>query len=242
MGACASIFGALTLVLVFPSFTWRQRLKLFFITWAAYGAIRLIGPTLRWKVDIEEGGPENWEFHPAIGVFWHRCVFPAAYRWRRRAIGVMVSSSFDGEYIARILQKFGFFAVRGSSTRGGAPALRDMHKAIENGHSVAFTSDGPRGPKYVAKPGPVMLARNTGLPILAFHISMENAWVLKSWDAMMIPRPFTRTLLKMSRLIYVPSDLESDQLAEYQVEMQAALDRVRIAAEEQMVAEAGRCV
>ncbi|MGA3212932.1 MAG: lysophospholipid acyltransferase family protein [Terriglobales bacterium] len=223
------------------TFTLRQRFSLFFITWAAYLAIRLIGPTLRWKVDIEKGGPPDWEFHPTIGVFWHRCVFPSAYRWRHRAIGVMVSSSFDGEYIARILQRFGFLAVRGSSSRGGAPALREMHKMIDAGHSVAFTIDGPRGPKYVAKPGPVMLARNTGLPVLAFHIALEKAWVLKSWDAMMIPKPFTRTLLKMSRLIHAPGDLEGDQLAKYHEEMQAALDRVRIAAEEQMIAETGRC-
>jgi lysophospholipid acyltransferase (LPLAT)-like uncharacterized protein len=222
-------------------FTLRQRLSLSLITAAAYLAIRLIGPTLRWKVEIEEGGPPNWEYHPTIGVFWHRCVFPAAYRWKQRAIGVMVSRSFDGEYIARILEMFGFLAVRGSSSRGGAQALIDMHSVIEEGHSVAFTSDGPRGPRYVAKPGPVLLARNTGLPILAFHIALEKAWVLKSWDALMIPKPFSRTLLKMSRLIHVPDALPNDQLSSFHDEMQAALDRVRISAEEQMKKETDKC-
>lgn len=208
---------------------------------AAYVAIRLIGPTLRWKVDIEEGGPQSWEFQPAIGVFWHRCGFAAAYRWRQRNVAVMVSRSFDGEFIARILERFGLPAVRGSSSRGGASALLDMHKVIEAGHSVAFTADGPRGPKYVAKPGPVLLASNTGLPILAFHIALERAWILKSWDAMMIPKPFSRALLKMSRFMHVPGNLGENDLSRYHDEMQAALDRVRIAAEERMRAETGRC-
>ena len=92
------------------------------ITWSAFFLIRLIGPTLRFAVSFEEGAPDNLESRPVIGAFWHRCVFMATYAWRNLGIRVMTSRSFDGEYIARIIQKFGFVAVRGSSSRGGSRA------------------------------------------------------------------------------------------------------------------------
>jgi lysophospholipid acyltransferase (LPLAT)-like uncharacterized protein len=221
-------------------FTLGQRLAVFFVSWLGYLAVRLICPTLRWQVSIEEGGPATERYEPAIYVFWHRCVFPATYWYRRRGIAVMTSSSFDGEYIARIIERFGFFAVRGSSSRGGVRALLGMHKMIEQDHVVAFTIDGPRGPRYVAKPGPVLLARNTRVPVYCFHIALEKAWVLNTWDDFMIPKPFSRALLKVSRLIHVPDGLKNDQLQQYHEEMQSALERIRVAAEEQMVAETGK--
>jgi lysophospholipid acyltransferase (LPLAT)-like uncharacterized protein len=221
-------------------FTRRQRLALFLVSWLGHLAVRLISPTLRWKVMIEEGGPPSERFHPGIYVFWHRCVFPATYWYRNRGIAVMTSSSFDGEYIARIIERFGFPAVRGSTTRGGVRALLGMHKVIEQDHTVAFTIDGPRGPCYVAKPGPVLLARNTGVPIYCFHIAIEKAWVMKSWDRFMIPKPFAHALLRVGRLIHVPAELTSLEMRQYHDEMQATLDRTRDAAEQQMIAETGR--
>jgi len=142
----------------------------------------------------------------------------------------LTSTSFDGEYIARILQRFGYTPVRGSSTRGGVRGLLRMQQELESGHSVAFTIDGPKGPMYEAKPGPVLLARVTGLPIICFHVALEDPWVLtKSWDQFMVPRPFSRALVRISRLIHVPADAED--LEPYHVEMQAALDRAREHAE-----------
>jgi lysophospholipid acyltransferase (LPLAT)-like uncharacterized protein len=156
-------------------FSWRQRIALWLVSTLGYLAIRLIGPTLRFSESIEQGGPEKTHLDPSIKVFWHRCVFPATYFYRNRGIAVMTSQSFDGEYIARIIERFGFPAVRGSSSRGGVRALLGMHKVLDQGSSVAFTIDGPRGPLYVAKPGPVLLARNTGVPIYCFHIAVEKA-------------------------------------------------------------------
>jgi hypothetical protein len=221
-------------------FTRRQRIALFFISWIGYLAVRLIAPTLRWKVEIEEGGPATERLHPVIIVFWHRCVFPGMYRYRKRGIAVMTSASFDGEYIARIIERFGYSAVRGSSTRGAVRALLGMHKELEQDHSVGFTIDGPKGPRYIAKPGPVLLAGNTGVPLYCFHIALEKAWVLNSWDKFMIPKPFSRALLRIGRLVHVPGNLDHHQLQPYHDEMQATLDRVRIAAEQQMLAETGR--
>jgi lysophospholipid acyltransferase (LPLAT)-like uncharacterized protein len=215
-------------------FTLRQRVALWLVTWAGYLAVRLIGPTLRWKVEVEPGGPPGGWVEPAVYVFWHRCVFPATWFHRDRRVAVMTSSSFDGEYIARIIEKFGFTAVRGSSTRGGVRALLGMHNLIAQGRSVAFTIDGPRGPRYVAKPGPVLLARNTGVPLVPVHIGVAHAWVLNSWDAFMIPKPFSRALLQVGRMMQVPRDADSAVLERCHAEMQAALERVRDYADAQV--------
>ncbi len=212
-------------------FSLQQRLALFLITWIGYILIRLIGPTLRYTVSIEEGGPPDFYPHPSVYVFWHNAVIPACWWYRGRQIAVMTSSSFDGEYIARIIEKFGFRAVRGSSTRGAVRALLGMHTEIETGHSVAFTIDGPKGPVYVAKPGPVLLARNVQRPIQPFHVAVERAWILNSWDRFRIPKPFSRALLRVAKPIPVPPDTNSEQAQALHGEMQAALDRVREYAE-----------
>lgn len=213
-------------------YTLRQRLVIWLVSSLGYWAIRLIGPTLRITESIEEGGPENIHFDPAIMVFWHRSVFPATYFYRKRGIAVMSSESFDGEYTAHMIWRFGFTTVRGSSTRGAVRALLGMHKVIDEGQSVAFTIDGPRGPLYVAKPGPVLLARNTGAPIYCFYIAVEKAWILKTWDQFMIPKPFSRAMVRVGKLIHVPRDTDSEVIAAYHAEMQSTLDRICQFAEE----------
>ena len=215
-------------------FTWRQRVALWSITWAAYLLIRAIGPTLRYSVSLEEDGPDTFFPHPSVFVFWHNAIIPACWWYRGRDIAVMTSSSFDGEYIARIIEKFGFRPVRGSSTRGGVRALLGMHTEIETGHSVAFTIDGPKGPVYVAKPGPVLLARNVGRPIVPFYIAVERAWVLKSWDRLRIPKPFSRAHLRVARAIPVPPETDAESARALHAEMQATLERVREEAEERV--------
>jgi len=204
------------------------------ITWAGYLAIALIGPTLRYSVSWEEEpSPPGAIFEkPVIYSFWHRAVFPAAWMWRKVRIAVMVSRSFDGEYIARIIEKLGFVAVRGSSSRGATGALLGMKSVLERGESVAFTIDGPRGPKYVAKPGPVGLSKITGIPMAAFYVALSNSWVLKTWDAFMIPTPFSRALVRISRKTVVPADADDTQMADYHAQLQAALERVTKFAEE----------
>lgn len=213
-------------------FSFRQRLSLWLISWAGFLAIRTIGPTLRFSVSFEEGAPDNLEKPPGIGPFWHRCVFPAAYLWRDLQFRVMTSRSFDGEYIARIIQKLGFVALRGSSSRGAVSALLGARREIERGFTIAFTIDGPRGPRYVAKPGPVLLAKLTGAPIVPFYIAVEDPWVLNTWDRLMIPRPFSRALMRVAKNIHVPSEASDAEIGRLHQEMQAALERVRKFADE----------
>ncbi|MCU1310251.1 MAG: hypothetical protein JWO20_1376 [Candidatus Angelobacter sp.] len=212
-------------------FTFRQRLALFFISTLGTLAIRLIGPTIRFEVEIEEGGTSEIIHVPAIYCFWHQCVFASAWVFRNRQIAVMTSRSFDGEYIARIIQNLSFRAVRGSSSRDAARALLGMHTEIENGHTVAFTIDGPRGPRHVAKPGPVLLARNTQVPLICYHLALQKKWTLRSWDQTMIPKPFTRALVRFSKVINVTANLDSAGMEKVHAEMQAALERVTAYAE-----------
>lgn len=215
-------------------FTLKRRIMIWLVTLVGYIGIRLIGPTLRWEASIEEGGPATTKPDPCVYVFWHRAVFMATYYYRHRRIAVMTSSSFDGEYIARIIEKFGYQAVRGSSSRNAVRALLGMHTEVEEGHSVAFTIDGPRGPVYVAKPGPVLLARNTQVPIFPFYIAAEKAWVMKSWDKFVIPKPFSRVHVRVGRFLHVPKETSSEPAQQLHAEMQMGLDRVREYAEAQV--------
>jgi lysophospholipid acyltransferase (LPLAT)-like uncharacterized protein len=208
-----------------------QRFLLWLITWAGFLAIRLIGPTLRVTISFEDGAPPSLDTRPMILAFWHNCIFPATYIWRNLQIRVMSSDSFDGEWTGRIIRKFGFVKVRGSSSRGAVRALLGMRRELEQGWPVAFTIDGPRGPRFVAKPGPVLLARATGAPMVAFHIVVEKAWILNTWDRSMIPKPFSRALMRVSRRIIVPADASDSEREQFHGELQTALERVREFAE-----------
>jgi lysophospholipid acyltransferase (LPLAT)-like uncharacterized protein len=219
-------------------FTLRQRIVLAVVSAALYVVIRALGVTLRFAWSEEEGATPERIARPAIYSFWHQCIFPAAALFQGQGIAVMTSLSFDGEFIARIIEKLGFRAVRGSSSRGAVGALLGMRREVEAGEAVAFTIDGPRGPRYVAKPGPVLLAQTTGAPMAAFHIALEKPWVLKSWDATRIPKPFSRALLRVSRSMQVPAVADDAALKQHHAELQSALERVRDFAE-QHVGEVG---
>jgi lysophospholipid acyltransferase (LPLAT)-like uncharacterized protein len=214
-----------------PQYTLRERFLINLIGFVGYLAVGLIGRTLRLSVHIENGGPSNMRVRPLILCFWHRSIFPATWAFRNQRIGVFSSASFDGEYTARIISRFGYFPIKGSSTRGAVRAFLASRKRLGQGLTVAATTDGPRGPIYVAKPGPVLLASKSRVPIVAFHIALEKAWLLNSWDKLMIPKPFSRALLSMSRCIVVPENATEAQLNQFQAELQIAQERVRDFAE-----------
>ena len=207
-------------------FTLRQRIILRIIIWLGYWVIRIIGPTLRVCISFEEGAQGSLEQRPLIGSFWHSCIIPATYICRDLGVRVMSSNSYDGEYMGRIIRKFGFVAVKGSSSRNAVRALLGLRRALGDGWTVAFTLDGPRGPRHKVKPGPVALARSSGVPLTMFHAAVDKAWVLNSWDRMMIPRPFSRVLLRFGKLIPVPTEASDEEVERYTADLQAALDRV----------------
>ncbi|HEY6190486.1 MAG TPA: lysophospholipid acyltransferase family protein [Pyrinomonadaceae bacterium] len=193
-----------------------------------YLLINLIGRTTRFEVE----GWEHWEQATREGslpiyTFWHNRVFLSTYFWRRRRIVVMTSQSFDGEYIARFIQRFGYGAARGSSTRGGVGAVVEMVRLMRAGAPTAFTIDGPKGPRYVAKMGAVLLAKKTGAPILPFTVEAARFWeVKKSWDAFQIPKPFTRARVLIAPPISVPPDADDATLEAKRDELQRALDEL----------------
>ena len=204
----------------------RQRLILRAIIWTGYGLIRLIGPTLRVCISREDGAQDSLAQRPLIGSFWHSCIIPATYICRDLGVRVMSSNSYDGEYMGRIIHKFGFVAVKGSSSRNAVRALLGLRRALEQGWTVAFTLDGPRGPRHKVKPGPVALGRSSEVPLTMFHAAVDKPWVLNSWDRMMIPRPFSRVLVRFGRLIPIPANATDEDLERYTAELQASLDRV----------------
>ncbi len=201
--------------------------------------IKLIGRTVRWQVE----GWENWEAASSDGqipiyTFWHNRVFLATYFWRNRRIVVMTSQSFDGEYIARFIQRFGYGAARGSSTRGGTGAVVEMVRLMRAGCPTAFTIDGPKGPRYVAKMGAVLLAKKTGHPILPFTITAKSFWTAKkSWDHSQVPKPFTRVRVDIAPPIYVPHDADEATLEARRDELQQALDEINRRGDEWRVAQ-----
>lgn len=216
------------------SFSFSERAKIWLISWAGFLFIRIVGATLRYEFFPEPGclsDGQTAEPH-AIWCFWHRSVIPATYRFRNQGLAVMTSRSFDGEYIARIIQKLGFVAVRGSSSRGAVGALIGMRQQLEQGHGAVFTIDGPRGPRYIAKPGPVLLAKKAGVPVNCFYIAVERAWILNSWDQMIIPKPFSRAAIYASGPMTVPADATDEQMTALHQQMQETLERCRLGAEE----------
>jgi lysophospholipid acyltransferase (LPLAT)-like uncharacterized protein len=216
------------------TFTRWQRAQISIGGWLGTFVVTLIGCTLRWKVM----GWENWEAASQmrkglIYTFWHREIIPATWFWRKRGIVVMTSQNFDGEIIARVIRKHGYGAARGSSSRGATRALVEMIRCLRRGSDTAFTIDGPRGPRFVAKGGAALLSRSTGAAILCFHIALRHAHVFeKSWDRHQIPYPFSGAAIFIAPPIVIPRDADSVEMERGQAQVQATLDDLRRQGEE----------
>ena len=219
-----------------PRYSLTQRMKFSLVAFAVSAILRLIGMTLRSTLsfDADTIDPGLTQYHARIFPFWHRCVLPATYLFRKRNLAVMTSRSTDGEYIARVIQKFGFLAIRGSSSRGGSQALLEMRTLVQNNGTAVFTIDGPRGPRYVAKRGPILLASMTGVPIIPFYVAVKSAWVLNSWDRFVIPKPFSRIHTHFADKIFVPGNLDDAAIETYRLKMQAGLEHCTRMAEEKL--------
>ena len=208
-------------------YSFKERLLIRAADLAFYFLINLSG----WMARFEVIGWENHEKAEADGVlpiyvFWHDRIFLTTYWWRKRKIVVMTSRSFDGEYIARFIQRFGYGAVRGSSTRGAVGAVVEMARLMRAGCTTAFTIDGPKGPRYVAKMGAVLLAKKTGQPIMPVTMALERYWTLPSWDLFQIPKPFTRARVYVAPPIYVPVDADEELLVAKRDELQRVLNEL----------------
>ena len=213
-----------------PKLSLSQRILIPIIGWAVLAVIRIIGPTIRFEVlgGQRVGRDYRPDRPPNVYAFWHRCIIAGAWYFRNRNAVLMNTTNFDGQWTRRVIERLGYGTAQGSSTRGGLRGLAVMAQRLEEGYDAAFTIDGPRGPRYVAKPGPVMLARRTGRPIVVFHVGLERARTLKkTWDLFQIPKLFTRAILVIAPPIDVAEDINREALEEKHQEMQKMLERVR---------------
>jgi lysophospholipid acyltransferase (LPLAT)-like uncharacterized protein len=210
-----------------------RRLQVPILGNAALALVRLTGPTLRYDIS----GLQNIERAHAGGrscvfAFWHRGLIPLSYWARGRKIAILSGTNFDAQWAAYITLGFGLRRVLGSSSRGGLRGIVALARSMAEGYDAAFTADGPRGPRYVAKPGPVLLARRTGCSIICAHAYCESARTLeKAWDLFQIPHPFSRVALLFSPPIEVPAGADRETIDRKHAEMQSLLERVRDAAD-----------
>ena len=217
----------------------RKRAEVTVIAGLGYPLLRALGATWRWRVSgaehvqvIETAGRQ-----PILSC-WHGRILPGIVYFQRRGIVVIISENFDGEWIARIIQKFGYATARGSTSRGGPKALRQLVRDVKS-QGVAFTLDGPRGPALVAQPGAVWLAKATGNPLLPFHCEAASSWTLGSWDGTQIPMPFTTLAMAMGEPLYVPRDADAAALEAWRLRLEQSLASCRVRCDELLAPHAG---
>ena len=154
---------------------------------AASWRIRLVQEE-RWRALREQG-------QPVVFLLWHEVLLPLLWQHRGQGIVIVVSEARDGQYLSDLARSLGYRAVHGSSTRGGTRALLGAVRELQGGHSIAFTPDGPRGPRRQLKPGVIAAAQRGGGVIVPLHAKADRAWRLHSWDRLMIPQPLARVLI-----------------------------------------------
>jgi len=187
----------------------RKRIEAKLIAVGGYRLVAALGSTLRWRTEglqhldaIAAGGRQP------IFTFWHGRILPATYFFRRRGIVVITSENFDGEWIAGIIERFGYGTARGSTSRSGRKALLQLVREMAAGKAAGFTVDGPRGPARVVQPGAVWLAKATGNPVLPFHLEADRHWTLNSWDRTQVPKPYATVALVVGEPLEVVADAD----------------------------------
>lgn len=221
---------------------WRRsrakRLEARAIATVGYRLVSALGATLRWKTEgLEQFDAIAASHRQPIMAFWHGRILPATYFFRRRGIVVITSENFDGEWIAGIIERFGYGTARGSTSRGGRRALLQLTRDLAAGHPAGFTVDGPRGPARTAQPGAVWLAKATGNPVVPFHLEADRYWEMRSWDRTQIPKPFATVALAVGEPFDVAPDVDEAGLTT----ARQLLDERLHALERRALTMLGRC-
>ena len=202
--------------------SWKARASGRILGWL----IRLLGMTLRCEVRGDLAGLKSRDT-PIIHVLWHNQILVAPYLWRkifpRRRCVVLTSASKDGVVLASAVKVFRVGAVHGSSSRRGVAALIALRKAANEGNDLVFTPDGPRGPRYKLQPGVVKIAQTTGFPVSPFQIEYSSCWILKSWDAFRIPKPFSKVVFRLLDPMEVPRVLDEEGFEIHRKRLEDAL-------------------
>ncbi len=223
------------------TFSTKQRLKLF----VAPPLIAWPMKCLEWTTRSEVKNPEVWEGAgagktPIIMAIWHETIALGVWEQRYSGFHALTSYSFDGELAARVIGHYGIPSLRGSSSMGGAEALRDLKKALEIPVTVGFTPDGPRGPRREAKAGIAILSARTGVPVIPYALVATPTWRLKTWDRFMIPKPFGRILSAYGEPIPPPPDCSRESIEQMRLRVQDSLNAVHARLEEEVGGDASR--
>ena len=180
------------------------------ISVVGYRLVSALGSTLRWKIDgFQHFDAIKAAGHQPIMAFWHGRILFATFYFRRRGIVVITSENFDGEWIAGIIERFGYGTARGSTSRGAVRALVQLKRDMAAGKPAGFTLDGPRGPAKVAQPGAIWLAKATGNPILPFHIESDRYWTAHSWDRTQVPKPWATVAIAIGEPMAIDADADA---------------------------------
>jgi lysophospholipid acyltransferase (LPLAT)-like uncharacterized protein len=193
-------------------------------TLAGAAALQLLGGTWRLRrTNTAAYDARRAEGERCIYALWHARMLPLIYAYRGLDVAALVSRSRDGELIAGVIERIGYVAARGSSSRGGQQGFNELVRFAEQGRSLTITPDGPRGPREVVKPGLVRLASLTGLPVLPVASACRRAWVLRSWDGFRVPRPFSEVLISYGEPLEVPRDLDEANVETWRRRLEEAL-------------------
>jgi len=207
-------------------FTLGQRIILILAAIFGPTLIYIYGKTWRVKWSGEDHLAKARAKSPnVIYVFWHSRLFGLTFTHRFRNAGIMVSQSFDGEWITRIVRNMGYRPFRGSSSRGGAKVLLEMLKKDDAG-DLALTVDGPKGPAEKVKAGAILLASETGMPVVPITAISSKAWRLKSWDRFILPKPFSELTVAMGEGIEIPANLDKNEIRRYQLIIEEGLAKI----------------
>lgn len=193
--------------------------------------LRIVFSTIRLRFNDRPGITDGRYTRPVIMCFWHNRILAITHcflrkypRTTRKGVSVLTSPSRDGEILARVANGLGMGAVRGSSSRKGSQALREMVRLIETGKDIAITPDGPRGPRYHLNPGAILLAQSTGAVLAPVHAKFSHAIRLKTWDGFTIPLPFSTITVTVDTPIPVSKQLTEEEFETTRSQLETLLE------------------
>lgn len=208
-----------------------------FLGYMLYYYSRLVGKTTRWEINGINDVYDIWNKDKAfVLIIWHgRALMIPHFYNRKKPLNALVSLHNDGRIIATLLEKYGFGTIGGSTTKGGKAAALNLMSSLEKNESIAIIPDGPVGPRMKMTDSPLYFAKKTGKPLIGATYSIQNSFIInKSWDAMMMPLPFSKGIIYVTKPYYIPKDATAAEIEKYRQEIEDELNTLTYKADKQM--------